>query len=962
MNDQKILDKILDYLAKKITNFKVRTSGKCTYFTCPSCRIEGFTATIIPNTEKVRCVACNIVIDGFDNVVKTVEPDLCSYEKTEIVAHLRDVLDLPINTEDETKKALDFYEKNGFNLIPIAKNQKNPIECFDKETEILTEKGFKYFKDLKKEDKVAQRNKEGLLEFVTPLNIINYKYEGIMYFVEHKNLSLCITPNHIIHYHSSHNKEQSDTIENFYNRIKNFENKFYIPSILNYKDCDDINYFYLPKVENKFNRHIEKIDMNLWLEFLGYFLSEGWTTGSKQYKICIAQKNSWKKDIIRKCLKKLPYNFCELEDRFTTNNKQLYTYLKQFGKAHDKFIPRELLSLSRKQTKILLDALMLGDGHIPANCYSTCSKNLKEGVYELFLRLNYVVNSYTAKVMSKGRYYKDHFIKSNDSQYLIRGQKYKSRTIRKRHIKKINYNDNVYCVEVPSNVIFVRRKGRSFWSGNCAWTTKTHKNRKEWEDWLKDGLNIGLKTGKCSNVTIIDIDQEEIPPGIDNLLLPTLTFKTNKGWHLVFKYTEELKNTRYDEYKTDLLNDGKQSVVFPSVVDGKIREIRYNEIAEMPKELIALLKSKTSVPLQTFSERMIEEIKLGSVNLEDLNLRQVSEGNRNSFLIRFGGILRKEMNLAQTAYTLDLINKHFCNPPLSAREFDAIVNSLDKYISMDGTELAVKVLNYLRIVEEANSMDIREAIGEKTSEGKQRMEKAIAYLIKEGLVYKKRKAFHLIKKAEWRETFLDEGSTIDFNMPYLNDVATFRNGDMIVIGAKSKVGKSHISLNIIKQLIDQGKKPHYISLESGNRFVSIAKTLGISEGQFKWCVHFSPENIEIEKNAITIIDWVLPTDYAETDKLFKHFAEQLVKQGGILICFVQLKQDGTFFAQNMISFFPALVTRYMYDDEKGDGTYGGFHIDYIREPKIRQKFMKVPCKYNWEKKTLEKLENAIDED
>jgi hypothetical protein len=624
MNDQKILDKILDYLAKKITNFKVRTSGKCTYFTCPSCKIEGFTATIIPNTEKVRCVACNIVIDGFDNVVKTVEPDLCSYEKTEIVAHLRDVLDLPINTEDETNKALDFYEKNEFDLVPIARNQKNPIEL--------------------------------------------------------------------------------------------------------------------------------------------------------------------------------------------------------------------------------------------------------------------------------------------------------------------------------------------------KWTEKVHKNRKEWEDWLKDGLNIGIKTGKCSNITIVDVDQEEIPTEIENLLLPTLTFKTNKGWHLVFKYTDELKNTRYDEYKTDLLNDGKQAIAYPSVVDGKIREIIYNEIAEMPKELITLLKSKTSVPLQTFSERMIEEIKLGSVNLEDLNLRQVSEGNRNSFIIRFGGILRKEMNLAQTAYTLDLINKHFCSPPLSSREFDAIVNSLDKYISLDGTELAVKILNYLRIVEEANSMDIREAIGEKTPEGKQRMEKAIAYLIKEGLVYKKRRAFHLIKKAEWRETFLDEGSTIDFNMPYLNDVATFRNGDMIVIGAKSKVGKSHISLNIIKQLIDQGKKPHYISLESGNRFVSIAKTLGISEGQFKWCVHFSPENIEIEKNTITIIDWVLPTDYAETDKLFKHFAEQLVKQGGILICFVQLKQDGTFFAQNMISFFPALVTRYMYDDEKGDGTYGGFHIDYIREPKIRQKFMKVPCKYNWERKTLDVLENTINED
>jgi hypothetical protein len=379
----------------------------------------------------------------------------------------------------------------------------------------------------------------------------------------------------------------------------------------------------------------------------------------------------------------------------------------------------------------------------------------------------------------------------------------------------------------------------------------------------------------------------------------------------------------------------------------------------MPQELLEFFKSKVTIPLKSFSEKLIEEIKLDNIKPEELNIQPIEEGNRNNFIIRFGGILRKEMNLGQTATTLSLVNRFFCRPPLTPKELDNIVNSLDRYISFDETELALKILNYLKIVEESTSRDIQDALGEKSAESKQRIEKAIKYLVKEGFLYKKRRAYHLIKKAEWRETFLSESSTVDFKMPYLNDVAVFRNGDMIMIGGGPKVGKTHIALNIVKKLVEQGKKPYYISLESGNRFATISKELSLEEGQFKWCVHFSPENIEIEKNAITIIDWVLPTDYAETDKLFKHFAEQLVKQGGILIVFVQLKSDGRFFAENMISFFPSLVCRYLYDGD--DGVHGGFHMDYVREPKLKLKKFKVPCKYIHETKELEPLENTIDE-
>jgi hypothetical protein len=483
------------------------------------------------------------------------------------------------------------------------------------------------------------------------------------------------------------------------------------------------------------------------------------------------------------------------------------------------------------------------------------------------------------------------------------------------------------------------------------WTKKEHKDKEEWKEWLKDNLNIGVKTGKCSNLIVIDIDTKIIPEEFKAYLNTYLMQETEKGYHLFFLYDEDFPKTRIDDLKIDVETTGGQVVLFPSIVNGKCRILKNRRLEKMPEELKKLLISKITLPnLKTYSERLREEI-----TTENFNLAVIPEGNRNNSLLHLGGILRKEMNINQVAHTLNVVNKHFCKPPLPIRELDTIINSLDKYMSFDNVELSNKVLQYMKVVEETTARDIREALGEIGAEGKQRIDKAIAFLVKEGLLFKRRRMYNLIKRAEWRETWQKETEVIDFTMPYFGDSAVFRNADMIIIGGTPKCGKTHIALNIIKKLIAQGKKPYYVSLESGNRFASISKQLGLAEGQFKWCVHFNPQDIEIEKNAITIIDWLLPNDYAETDKLFKYFAEQLVKNGGILIVFVQLKDNGDFFANNMISMFPAFVCKYLYDDEtKGDT--GKFVAEYIREPKLRGKSAVIPCFYNWDTKDLTRID------
>jgi len=318
-----------------------------------------------------------------------------------------------------------------------------------------------------------------------------------------------------------------------------------------------------------------------------------------------------------------------------------------------------------------------------------------------------------------------------------------------------------------------------------AWTTKTHTDRKEWEKWLENKLNIGVKAGECSNVTVIDIDTAEIPEEIDKLKgEEVLIQKSRQGWHLFYQYEPELVTTRIDEMKIDILNNGKQCILYPSEIDGYFRQFvtDLKPIPKMPSALKDYIKEKTgkNPVTKTFSEILKEDIQT-----ENFHSDVIQEGNRNNFMIRLGGILKKELNLGQVCYTLDIINRHFCKPSLDPREFRNLVNQIDKYVSNDLNDTTSKVLAYLKLVGEATGRDIQEVLGEK----KEIVDKVLAHLMREGLVLRKNRMYIAVKRADWKNEFPTLSPEVPFKVPYFNDVAHFNYGDMILLGGRSKVGK-----------------------------------------------------------------------------------------------------------------------------------------------------------------------------
>jgi archaellum biogenesis ATPase FlaH len=485
------------------------------------------------------------------------------------------------------------------------------------------------------------------------------------------------------------------------------------------------------------------------------------------------------------------------------------------------------------------------------------------------------------------------------------------------------------------------------------WTHKIHKDIDEWQTWLGDGINLGIKTGKSSNLTILDVDVKPVPKEILALVGDTFTLETSKGFQYYYKYIAELPKTRINDLKIDLENEGGQCVAFPSIVDGVKRKINsFKPIIEMPKDLLDYLKTKVTVPLKSFSEKLKEDIQT-----ENFNLNLLNEGERNVSLLKLGGLLRKELNVNQTERVLSILNRHICTNPISSKDLNAMVKSLSRYTDFDEKELAHRVMIYLKDVEEAGRMEICSAImGTNRGEEKIRIDKVLNYLVKEGYIQKKGSRYILLQKMTWANSLLDTDNNIGFKIPYFYDIANIEYGDLILIGGTPKLGKTHISMNIIKQLVEQGIKPYYISLESGSRFKKIALQLGLKDDDFnynkKW---IDPVGIQLESKAIMIIDWLCPDNFAEVDKIFRHFTEQLAKTGGILIVFMQLKGDGNWFSSNLVMQFPALCVKYIYDDEK-DGTYGKFVINAVRDPKSHIKTWEIACKYDWQTKLFLRID------
>jgi hypothetical protein len=333
--------------------------------------------------------------------------------------------------------------------------------CYDKNTQILTEKGWKYFRDIEDDEIVYTLNPKTKIIELQQINAkINYNYTGNMYHwhSERNNvIDVNVTENHLM---VSYNKRKKDVIFSTAHQVSKLKSRYDLVKNYTWNGADN-ECFLLPNSDIK-------ISMQTFCEFMGIFLSEGsLNSWGGHYNICIWQKD--RKEKIEKTLNKMFCKWSWQKDHWAAASKELYFYLKQFGLSKDKYIPFEIKNLSKKYLYYFLDMYELGDGTKRKNgkCYlvTTVSEKMANDLQELYFKCN---------LYSRIRY-----VKREDGKYYyeIRKNQYNKAIFNKN--LKINYvtNEPVYCVNVQNHIIYTRRNGHPMWCGNCAWMQFDNDNR-----------------------------------------------------------------------------------------------------------------------------------------------------------------------------------------------------------------------------------------------------------------------------------------------------------------------------------------------------------------------------------------------------------------------------------------------------------------------------------------------------
>jgi hypothetical protein len=393
---------------------------------------------------------------------------------------------LLLNREREGSKVWLYDEERDEYKQPVETIRVEYTACYDEETEILTRKGWKKFKDLSYEDELTTLNPETFcVEYHRPIRIIKQKYKGKMYRVKSRQIDLLVTPEHKMFVKT---KAGWRLIPAYQLKGKCVE---YLKTIPKWKG-EDRELFELPsmvytqrnKLTGRVNQHTLpplRFKMDDWLEFLGYYLSEGSLkapnkNGGGGYCIVLSQNPGWKREKMKRCIKRLGFNVIESGHNLIFVSKQVYFYLKKLGKAHQKYIPEEFKELSRRQLRILIRAMLLGDGSKLGKhswSYRTVSEKLRDDFQEIVLKAGF--GSTIWKPRKQTSYMRGRVIRSRFPVWDISvTTKRTTPTIYEKHgcgkEGFVDYDGMVYCVEVPNHIILVRRNGRPVWSGNSVET------------------------------------------------------------------------------------------------------------------------------------------------------------------------------------------------------------------------------------------------------------------------------------------------------------------------------------------------------------------------------------------------------------------------------------------------------------------------------------------------------------
>lgn len=330
--------------------------------------------------------------------------------------------------------------------------------CVHPETDVLTSVGWKRIYEVKPGERAASINEKYEIEFHEVTKVWEFPYKGDLIEVDQKNgISMSVTPNHkcVIEFQRKSGWRFCDA-----DGLPAYP-QFVYGGV--YSGTLRSEPYFFSKVTGRGigtnQNSAESIPIEDWLEFLGWYLSEGSAFGgSKSPRISIRQTKE--NASLKALMDRLPWRSHALPgEGYLIFSRQLYEELKPMGSLYEKRVPSWVFHLSLEQRKIFLDAFIAGDGHIDkygAIGIGLANKGLAEDIQVLLCLAGYRATYGYNDNSGAG----SHRVSANKrSKFSI--------SVKKEEIRRRFYEGPVFCLTIdPHHNFIARRNGRVFVTGN----------------------------------------------------------------------------------------------------------------------------------------------------------------------------------------------------------------------------------------------------------------------------------------------------------------------------------------------------------------------------------------------------------------------------------------------------------------------------------------------------------------
>lgn len=340
--------------------------------------------------------------------------------------------------------------------------------CYSDDSEVLTNRGWKLFKDVLDDDLILSLNPNTRnIEWVEFIDRQCFSYYGEMVHFYNRSLDCFVTPEHNMVYLNKND-----------GKIKNCQAKEYTKGKGRfYRGCEyesgDVEFYQIDDLI---------IPFDLFCEFMGYWLSDG-STMSNSGVVISQQEGETARDKIVDCIKRMGFEPHLEKQKVVFYNTTIRNYLKIFGRCINKFVPYVIKNASKRQIRIFLDAFVLCDGYKrPCRSfignhgnefksdkdeiiYFTTSERMAGDLSELILksghRPSFSINKAGVSHKANGP-----IIKSNYDCYSIRECYSVTSSVFNKEIQ--HYDGLVYDLTLERNhIMYIRRNGKCFWGSNC---------------------------------------------------------------------------------------------------------------------------------------------------------------------------------------------------------------------------------------------------------------------------------------------------------------------------------------------------------------------------------------------------------------------------------------------------------------------------------------------------------------